>query len=231
MSGFVPALDHGAIGNGRVLALVAPSTDIEWLCLPRFDSPSVFAALLDREQGRHASASRPPAPIRRSTCSTSPTPTCCARPCRRRTACSTCSTSRPDCRRAWAWMRRSRSSRLLVPRAGTPHLRVRFDPRPDYARAEPQLTEAPNGLEVRGGAAPLHLRSNVPAPYLDQRPRRSGWISRGSSSSATTTRPTIESPAAAQYALDQTIAGWRVWAKTCALPSFAETACCARRCA
>ena len=57
-----------------------------------------------------ASASRPPAPIRRSTCSTSPTPTCCARPCRRRTACSTCSTSRPGCRRAWAWMRRSRSS-------------------------------------------------------------------------------------------------------------------------
>ena len=51
MSGFVPTLDHGVIGNGRVLALVAPSTDIEWLCLPRFDSPSVFAALLDRDKG------------------------------------------------------------------------------------------------------------------------------------------------------------------------------------
>ncbi|HEY6506480.1 MAG TPA: trehalase-like domain-containing protein, partial [Vicinamibacterales bacterium] len=50
-AGSAPALDHGAIGNGRVLALVAPTTDIEWLCLPRFDSPSVFAAIVDRDRG------------------------------------------------------------------------------------------------------------------------------------------------------------------------------------
>ena len=42
----IPPLDHGAIGNGRGLALIAPTTRIEWLCLPRFDSPSVFASLL-----------------------------------------------------------------------------------------------------------------------------------------------------------------------------------------
>src|SRR5262249_21732533 len=46
-----PRLDHGVIGNGRVLALVSPTSAIEWLCLPRFDSPSIFASILDREHG------------------------------------------------------------------------------------------------------------------------------------------------------------------------------------
>ncbi|HET9063978.1 MAG TPA: trehalase-like domain-containing protein, partial [Candidatus Binatia bacterium] len=46
-----PALDHVAIGNGRVLALISPTSAIEWLCMPRFDSPSLFGRLLDRERG------------------------------------------------------------------------------------------------------------------------------------------------------------------------------------
>src|SRR6187397_2569732 len=44
-------LNHGVIGNGRVLALVAPSTHIDWLCMPRFDSASVFGRILDIEKG------------------------------------------------------------------------------------------------------------------------------------------------------------------------------------
>ena len=47
----ITTLNHGVIGNGQVLALVSPSTHIEWLCLPRFDSPSVFARLRDADLG------------------------------------------------------------------------------------------------------------------------------------------------------------------------------------
>jgi len=43
--------DHGVIGNMRTAALVSVRGAIDWYCFPRFDSPSVFAALLDDEKG------------------------------------------------------------------------------------------------------------------------------------------------------------------------------------
>jgi GH15 family glucan-1,4-alpha-glucosidase len=45
--------DYGLIGDCRSTALVSKYGSIEWLCWPRFDSPSIFAAMLDREKGGH----------------------------------------------------------------------------------------------------------------------------------------------------------------------------------
>ena len=42
---------YGLIGNMRTAALISERGAIDWLCFPRFDSPSVFAALLDDQQG------------------------------------------------------------------------------------------------------------------------------------------------------------------------------------
>ncbi len=44
-------LNYGIIGNGKSCALVSSHGSIEWCCLADFDSPSVFAALLDPERG------------------------------------------------------------------------------------------------------------------------------------------------------------------------------------
>jgi GH15 family glucan-1,4-alpha-glucosidase len=55
--------EYGLIGDARTAALVSKYGSIDWCCLPHFDSPSFFAAILDRDHGGYFSIS----PVNRST--------------------------------------------------------------------------------------------------------------------------------------------------------------------
>jgi GH15 family glucan-1,4-alpha-glucosidase len=48
-----PIAEHGVIGDLHTAALVGTDGTIDWYCCPSFDSPSVFAAILDAERGGH----------------------------------------------------------------------------------------------------------------------------------------------------------------------------------
>ncbi len=204
-----------------MLALVGPDTSIDWLCLPRFDSPSVFARLLDQERG----GSWAFAPVESFT-----TEAGYVRNTNVVRTEVTCADGRfeildfaPRILDGYRVDAPVEICRLLRPLEGTPLVQVRFDPRPDYSRAGIEVVVAGDGLEVVGGPTRLYLTSNVPAPYIiDGTPFR---VDRPRFFSLSAGRPPgVDSGPAAETALEQTIRGWRVWARTCALPSFAAEA-------
>ncbi|MDQ1731503.1 MAG: hypothetical protein QOK10_1662, partial [Pseudonocardiales bacterium] len=55
MSKYPLISDHGLIGDLQTAALVATDGTLDWFCSPRFDSPSIFASLLDHDKGGHFS--------------------------------------------------------------------------------------------------------------------------------------------------------------------------------
>src|SRR5580692_10744747 len=159
-------LDHGVIGNGRVLALVAPDSGIEWLCLPRFDSPSVFGALLDPERGgvfrflagRERLTGRPGYVPNTNVLRTE----------------FEAGDARwevidfaPRAMHAGGVIHCPHELvRIVRPLAGTPRITVEFDPRPDYGRVQCRTIATAQGVEVLDHSAPLHLYSNVPGDQI-----------------------------------------------------------------
>jgi len=147
--------DYALLGDLHTAALVSTAGSIDWLCLPRFDSPAAFAALLDNDQAGHWTL----APAAGGTCTT------------RRYAGNTLVLETD-------WITGGGAVRVIdfmPPRAGTPHvvriavgldgevamrsaLRLRFD----YGREVPWVRHADREVHAIAGPNLVRLMSVVP---------------------------------------------------------------------
>lgn len=173
--GYLPIGDYGLIGDLHTAALVSGDGSLDWLCAPRFDSPSVFARILDSEHGGYF-ALRPAEP--------------CASRARYLGATALLQTTfqtatgdatLTDYMPATPGVGPRRFSHVHAPRrvvrlveglAGEVQFKVDFCPRPSYGRVVPSFRTAIDGVSVVGPAAwPLRLRASIALRIDDQSAR------------------------------------------------------------
>ncbi|QXM09145.1 DUF547 domain-containing protein [Geomonas subterranea] len=149
--------DYGIIGNLQSVALVGRDGAIDWLCLPHTDSPSVFAAILDKERGGTFSVT--PEGEWDSTLSYLDDSNVLTA--RFRTRSGSCTLTDfltlPE-PKGEDGLRDFVLLRLIKVDRGRVRLRVRFSPRFDYGRVIPHLTPHPGrGVVARAGSDTLAL--------------------------------------------------------------------------
>jgi len=220
-----PIGDYGLIGNCRSASLVSRDGSIDWLCWPRFDSPSLFAALLDPARGGHF-AIRPTAPFRSER---RYIPDTAILETTFHTADGTC-VVRDLMPVADAYG----SGGGIVPEhellrdveglAGTVELAVSYEPRPGYGLVAPTLrTRGPFGIWCDVGHGSVILRGELPLTLVEDgrgargtltvRPRQRRALSLVYSGEAPAVLPPLA--AAARARLDRSAGWWRNWAARC----------------
>lgn len=162
MNRYRPISDYGIIGNLQTAALIARDGSLDWLCLPRFDSPSLFAALLDAERGGTFRIA--PSVVFSSEQSYEPFTNVLV------TRFITASGGAELVDFMPPYTGAGAASGLYHPELyrglrglwGEVPFRVVCEPRPDYGRVQPELDLTDRGALIRGGGASVALAAEVP---------------------------------------------------------------------
>ena len=164
-----PIADYALLSDRHTAALVSRRGSVDWLCLPRFDSPSVFARLLDTAAGHFAI--RPTdadAEVSRhyldGTMVLETTFTTATGTLMLRDALATGGSDDPHKLGAAAPRMLVRS---LACTAGQVEIEVEFVPRPEYGLVIPLVSAVDGGILVRGGADILLLCCPIPLTVAD----------------------------------------------------------------
>src|SRR5215212_7941815 len=166
---YPPIDDYALIGDCRSAGLVSRDGSLDWLCLPRFDSPSIFAAVLDAENGGRFFL-RPIGEFRTErrylantnvleTVFRTPTGACVLR--------DLMSISSEEDKRAHLTPEHE-VLRELEGLEGEVEIEILYDPRPDYGRLSSVLERRGMfGLWCEVDGAALALRSELPLQLAD----------------------------------------------------------------
>jgi GH15 family glucan-1,4-alpha-glucosidase len=216
-TGYQPIESYAIVGNMRTVALVGKNASIDWLCLPSFDSPSVFAAILDDAKGgRFSIEPRGPATVKQFYWPDT-------------NVLVTRFLSEAGVAEVYDFMPVGsgvpESARDLLVRVvkvvrGTVSFRIVCHPAFDYARARHETTLVAGGAVFRSSAFGLALSTETPL-QRDGRGVSADLVLEGGDHACFTLRP-LESGAvdpvscAGSLSLfEATIAYWRRWLSQC----------------
>jgi len=175
---YKPISDYGIIGNMVSAALVARNGSIDWCCLPRFDSPSIFAAILDDEKGGKFSI-EPSSNFESSQFYLNDT-NVLQTVFQSETGTLTLTDFMPCYRRAdGRLVQYNELHRIAECTHGEIDLKVTFQPKPEYAMVNPSLDITKYGLVVGGGKNYISLSSSFPFKVLGDRATATAKLQRG----------------------------------------------------
>ncbi len=155
--------DYAAVGDCRSAALVSRYGSVDWLCWPRFDSPSIFAAILDKDKGGYWSISLAgPSRFERTYIRGSNVlETYFISPAGRATLTDLMPVSSEEFKRQHM-LPDHEILRQVLCTEGEIKLEVAFCPRPYYGAKAARIHALEQGLRVDVGRGAYYLRSSVP---------------------------------------------------------------------
>lgn len=161
----LPIADHGLIGDLRTCALVGSDGTIDWFCAGRFDSPSVFGALLDAERGGAWRLTTVDGAVRTTQFYLPDSAILVTRFLTEEGVAEVhdfmpvLRSHDPD--------HRQRLTRRVVAVRGRARVRMELAARPDYGRCHPQTARVDDGVLITGGGVRLGLTSTVDLDTAD----------------------------------------------------------------
>jgi GH15 family glucan-1,4-alpha-glucosidase len=205
----------GLIGNCQLAAHVRNDGAIVWCCMPRFDAPPIFGALLDENGGHFTIGPATPAKgVQRYLPNTNVLETRFESP----DGAFRVLDFAPRYLQYDRSFRPTKLVRVVEPLSGTPRIRVSCDPVLGWSKARPNREPGSHHISYRGFSAEVRMTTNAPLSYVDGEPY------------ALTTRqyfvlawgaPVEEAlePLCERF-LSETIQYWRTWVKHCDVPSI-----------